>query len=69
MKKEIVEIDSSSVCGTIAFGYSNKKEAIEAIAKTRTYNGSTDFPFVANLEKKKVMKTVKDGENYYYWGD
>ena len=68
--KEVISIDSPSVCGTVAYGYSNKKEAIEAIVKHQDPTGRfIDFTFVGNLQKKKVIKTKRDGEDYYYWGD
>ena len=63
MKKEIINIDDGACCGTIAFGYSRKKEAFDAITKNIGCEPEWD-----NLEKRKVLKFKRDGEDYYYWG-
>lgn len=64
IQKEIVPIDETSCCGTLAYGYSNKKAAIKAIEAIT--GESVD---VSQVQKLRVMKIDRDGEPYYFWGD
>lgn len=65
MEREIVQFDESTFCGELAFGYSNKKEAIKAIEK---YTGEK-IEYPENMEKLRVAKFKKDGEDYYSWAE
>ena len=65
-KKEIIAVDNSSCCGEIYFGYTNKKEVIKEM---KLMMGEEDFKKTFDedlLIKQKVIKTIKDGEDYYY---
>lgn len=64
-EKEIVGFDQPTFCGELAYGYSNKKEAIKAIE--RDTGEKIEYP--ENMQKLRVMKSKKDGEDYYYWGE
>lgn len=63
-KKEIVGFDEGSFCGELAYGYSNKKEAIKAIEKQT--GEKIECP--EDMEKLKVMKSkTEEGEDMYWW--
>lgn len=61
-EKEVVDIDSSTYAGTLAYGYGVKEYAI--IALTLHLKEELDHDF---LRKVRVMKFKKDGEDYYSW--
>lgn len=64
--REVVPFDEPTFCGELAYGYSNKKEAIKAIEEVT----GEKIEDKDNLEKLKVYKfTKKDGEIYYTWAD
>ncbi len=64
-KKEIIEFDEGSFAGTLAYGYSNKKEAFKAL--TEATGGATEYD---NLEKIRVRRFKKiDGEEYFDWSE
>lgn len=64
VKKEVVNVDEDMVCGNIAYGYSNKKEAKKAIEKE-----TGDDVDMENLEKMRVIKSKVDGEDFFFFGD
>ena len=65
MKKEIIQFDENTFYGELAFGYSNKKEAIKAIEK---YTGEkVENP--EDMQKLRVIKFKKDGKDYFTWAD
>jgi len=61
VKKEIVSFDEPTFCGELAYGYSNKKEAIKAIEE---YTGEK-IGNPENMEKIRVLKFRDE----YTWGD
>jgi hypothetical protein len=62
IEKEVVNIDGTA-CGTIAYGYANKQEAIGAI-----FQENKEMPEIENMEKVYVFKYQKDGEDYFQVG-
>jgi uncharacterized C2H2 Zn-finger protein len=63
-KKEIVCFDDSAVCGDLAFGYSNKKEAIKEI-EAHTGEKIEEPQY---MEKLKVIRyRDRNGEIMYSW--
>lgn len=66
LKKEVFGVDEPTVAATIAYGFSAKLEAIEAIAK---YEGSYKEDVRADIKKVRIMRFKQpDGERYYFWG-
>jgi len=64
--KEIIPIDEIGFCGSLAYGYSNKKEAIKAIEKITGEKVDVDIDF---LRKVRIRKFILNEEDYYYWGN
>jgi hypothetical protein len=65
-KREIVPFDESSFCGELAYGYSDKQEAIKAIQLTT--GELIESP--NDMIKLKVKRFVKkDGEIFYTWAN
>ena len=65
-KKQIIQFDESGFCGELAYGYSDKKEAIKAIEK---YTGEK-IECPEDMQKIRVLKFKdKDGEDFYSWAD
>jgi hypothetical protein len=65
IKKEIVPIDSFNSTGDLAYGYSNRKEAIRDIQALEPSHKID----LSSLYRIRVMKHVKNGEDTYFWGD
>ena len=66
LKREVVGIDEPSVCATIAYGYSNKKEAAKIMTE---YSGESYADVFGRIEKVRVRRYEKDGEWYYSWAE
>lgn len=65
-KKEVVSIDEAAVCATIAYGYSNKKEAAKAIMEYVGESNTKDiFPY---LERRRVKREKRDEGDFFFWG-
>lgn len=65
-EREVVSIDDAGVCASIAYGYRNKREAAEAIAKETGEPVKDVLPY---LVKKRVTKEKKPDGDYFFWGD
>ncbi len=65
-EKKIISFDESHVAGEIAYGYSNKKEAIKAIEEE-----TGEKPDIDNMQKIRVMSKLDKAsmQVFYYWGD
>ena len=65
-KKYIVPIDEGSVCGTLAYGYSDKNEAIKVIEKQTGEK-------IENPDDMTLLKVERfrdeNGDIIYYWGE
>lgn len=62
--RNVIPFDESTFCGELAFGYSNKKQAIKEIEEVT--GEKIESP--ENMQKLKVKKIIrKDGEEYYIW--
>ncbi|MCK5061779.1 hypothetical protein KAR28_04460 [Candidatus Parcubacteria bacterium] len=66
-KKSLIPIDEGNFCGTLGYGYTNKKEF------ARDHKETTGEPLsredYKDLQIVKVMKCEKNGEDYYCWAD
>lgn len=63
LKKEVLGIDNSCCLATVAYGFSDRKEAIKVLCE---YSGVDKGDL--NLKRVKITRTKKDGEWYYWWG-
>lgn len=64
--KKIISFDENTFAGELAYGYSNKKEAIKAIEEQT--GEKVEHP--EDMEKLKVVKVVdKEKGDLYTWSD
>lgn len=64
IKKALLPIDEATTCGTLAYGYTNKKDAIRDIQALEPSEAIDE----TILFKVRIMKHTKNGEDYYFWG-
>jgi hypothetical protein len=64
--KEVAGIDEATICATIAYGYTNKREAAKAISE---YTGEGINDILPHLERKRVMREEREGGVWFYWDD
>lgn len=65
-KYEVITIDEPSVLATIVYDCPSKKLALEAIKEQIGEDEARDIR--ADLQRMRVIKTRRDGEDYYIWG-
>ena len=63
LKKGVFAIDGSDGLVTVAYGFSDRKEAVKTLCD---YSGVDKEDL--NLRRVKITRHKKDGEWYYWWG-